>query len=73
MKDKRIDQIVKEIQGNYLEAQSDYMMSSMLSCQGLGRVSMCEKLIDKINKIYNANYCLQKNPDYEILMNRPIK
>ena len=62
-KDK-LNLLVKEIRRQYLEAQGDYQMSSMLGSGGpLGRMEASRSLIEKVNQIYGTIHYLPKEND----------
>ena len=64
MKTKKLDELIEMIQAVYLNAQGDYLMSSMMSIHGLGEIALCERLVDKINILYKTSYELKSDEGY---------
>ena len=57
MERKKLNRLVEEIQREYQTAKSDFIDSGMFSSAvHASRMSLCERIINKINEIYKNKY-----------------
>lgn len=54
--ESKLDLLVEKIKKYHQESHEHYLMSSMMSGQGLCGMEVCKNLIKDINKIYGKAY-----------------